>query len=107
MIAKLVTLGALVLLAALIPTGPPPAAGDAVTVRPLTFSMLFAGVTPSGADPRGIAFLDAQSGALRRTPRRTPIADLDSLPMPAWDLIDAAEVGKLRGYTLKDEGSRA
>jgi basic amino acid/polyamine antiporter, APA family len=44
-IAKLLTLGALVVLAALIPTGPPPAAGAAATVRPLTFSMLFAGVT--------------------------------------------------------------
>ena len=44
-IAKLLTLGALVALAALIPTGPPPAAGAAASVRPLTFSMLFAGVT--------------------------------------------------------------
>ena len=53
--------------------------------------LLFSGATPPpGPEPRGIAFLDAQSGALRKTPRRTPIADLDSLPMPAWDLIDAA-----------------
>jgi anaerobic magnesium-protoporphyrin IX monomethyl ester cyclase len=28
--------------------------------------------------------------AFGREPRRTPPADLDSLPMPAWDLIDAA-----------------
>ena len=26
---------------------------------------------------------------VRHTPRRAPIADLDSLPMPAWDLVDA------------------
>jgi anaerobic magnesium-protoporphyrin IX monomethyl ester cyclase len=39
---------------------------------------------------RGIASVDPQSGVVRKTPRRAPIADLDSLPMPAWDLIDAA-----------------
>jgi radical SAM superfamily enzyme YgiQ (UPF0313 family) len=50
--------------------------------------LLFSGAVP-GPEPRGIAFLDAQSGDLRKTPRRAPIADLDSLPMPAWDLIDA------------------
>jgi radical SAM superfamily enzyme YgiQ (UPF0313 family) len=27
---------------------------------------------------------------LRNTPFRAPLADLDSLPMPAWDLVDAA-----------------
>ena len=44
--------------------------------------------TPS-QEVRGIAFADPESGAIRHTPRRAPIADLDSLPMPAWDLIDA------------------
>jgi radical SAM superfamily enzyme YgiQ (UPF0313 family) len=39
---------------------------------------------------RGIAFVDPRSGAVRHTPRRAPIAELDSLPMPAWDLMDAA-----------------
>ena len=39
---------------------------------------------------RGIAFSDPQTGVVRHTPRRAPIADLDSLPVPAWDLIDAA-----------------
>ena len=38
---------------------------------------------------RGIAFLDPRSGQVRRTPPRAPIADLDSLPVPAWDLVDA------------------
>ena len=35
---------------------------------------------------RGVAFLD---GDVRYTPRRAPLTDLDSLPMPAWDLVDA------------------
>jgi radical SAM superfamily enzyme YgiQ (UPF0313 family) len=52
--------------------------------------LLLSGGTPPGPDPRGIAFFDPQFGTLRKTPRRAPIADLDSLPMPAWDLIDAA-----------------
>jgi anaerobic magnesium-protoporphyrin IX monomethyl ester cyclase len=38
---------------------------------------------------RGVAYLDAGSGVLRHTPPRAPIQDLDSLPMPAWDLVDA------------------
>jgi radical SAM superfamily enzyme YgiQ (UPF0313 family) len=49
--------------------------------------------TPSelpGPGLRGVAFRDPKSGAVRHTPRRAPIADLDSLPTPAWDLIDAA-----------------
>jgi radical SAM superfamily enzyme YgiQ (UPF0313 family) len=44
-----------------------------------------------GAMPlRGIAYRDPETGAVRHTPRRAPMTDLDSLPMPAWDLIDAA-----------------
>ncbi len=35
---------------------------------------------------RGAAFLDM--GQVRYPPRRPPIADLDSLPAPAWDLLD-------------------
>lgn len=43
-----------------------------------------------GAAPnRGVAFADAQSGQIRHAPRRAPLTDLDSLPAPAWDLIDA------------------
>jgi len=34
----------------------------------------------------GLAFM--QEGAVRRTGARAPIEDLDSLPTPAWDLID-------------------
>jgi anaerobic magnesium-protoporphyrin IX monomethyl ester cyclase len=51
--------------------------------------LLSGGAPPPGPELRGIAFRDPQSGAVRHTPRRAPIADLDSLPMPAWDLIDA------------------
>src|SRR5450759_2188052 len=51
--------------------------------------MLSGGDAP-GPELRGIAFRDPRTGAVRKTPRRAPIADLDSLPMPAWDLIDAA-----------------
>jgi radical SAM superfamily enzyme YgiQ (UPF0313 family) len=36
---------------------------------------------------RGLAFWDG--GRVRYTPHRAPIADLDSLPAPAWDLVDA------------------
>jgi anaerobic magnesium-protoporphyrin IX monomethyl ester cyclase len=38
---------------------------------------------------RGLIFRDPHSGALRHTPQRAPLASLDSLPMPAWDLVDA------------------
>jgi radical SAM superfamily enzyme YgiQ (UPF0313 family) len=44
----------------------------------------------SAAQIRGLTFRDAHSGTLRQTPRRAPLTDLDSLPMPAWDLVDAA-----------------
>jgi anaerobic magnesium-protoporphyrin IX monomethyl ester cyclase len=51
--------------------------------------LLLSGGTPSHG-MRGVAFLDKHSGEMRHTPRRAPITDLDGLPMPAWDLIDAA-----------------
>ena len=51
--------------------------------------LLSGGEVPPGHELRGIAFADPHSGKIRHTPRRAPIADLDSLPMPAWDLIDA------------------
>ncbi|MDD5656435.1 MAG: radical SAM protein [Elusimicrobia bacterium] len=35
----------------------------------------------------GIAYRDAE-GRIRRTPRRKRIMDVDSLPRPAWDLLD-------------------
>jgi anaerobic magnesium-protoporphyrin IX monomethyl ester cyclase len=38
---------------------------------------------------QGIAFLDPSSGKVRHTARRPPIANLDALPAPAWDLIEA------------------
>jgi radical SAM superfamily enzyme YgiQ (UPF0313 family) len=44
----------------------------------------------SAAQIRGLIFRDPHSGMLRHTPQRPPLADLDTLPMPAWDLVDAA-----------------
>ena len=44
--------------------------------------------TGSKEQIRGISFHDPHTGQVRHTPRRAPLADLDSLPMPAWDLID-------------------
>lgn len=37
---------------------------------------------------RGVAYLEEGVGALRHTPPRPPIQDLDALPSPAWDLLD-------------------
>ena len=37
---------------------------------------------------RSLAYSEA--GKVRYTPRRAPISDLNALPMPAWDLVDAA-----------------
>jgi len=42
-----------------------------------------------GPELRGVAFAEPQTGAIRHTPRRQPIANLDALPMPAWDLVEA------------------
>jgi len=39
-------------------------------------------------DVNGIAFR-GENGKIVRPPERAPILDLDSLPFPAWDLIDA------------------
>jgi anaerobic magnesium-protoporphyrin IX monomethyl ester cyclase len=38
---------------------------------------------------RGLAVLEPRSGSMQRTAPRAPIRDLASLPMPAWDLLDA------------------
>jgi anaerobic magnesium-protoporphyrin IX monomethyl ester cyclase len=39
---------------------------------------------------QGISFRDPPTGQIRHNPRTAPIADLDSLPPPAWDLVDPA-----------------
>lgn len=41
------------------------------------------------ADTPGLILLD-HAGALRRTAPRRGVSDLDALPFPAWDLVDAA-----------------
>jgi site-specific DNA-cytosine methylase len=38
---------------------------------------------------RGIAYLDPCTSELKHTPPRAPIENLDTLPMPAWDLVNA------------------
>lgn len=50
---------------------------------------------------RGLAWRDAASGQVRQTPRRAPLSDLDQLPMPAWDLVDA---GPYRAAWTKAHG---
>jgi hypothetical protein len=49
---------------------------------------LLAGNAP-GEQIRGIAFEDPVTGHVRHTAPRAPIENLDALPMPAWDLVDA------------------
>ena len=53
-----------------------------------TAAMLLDG-TGSASQIRGLIFHDPHTGTLRQTPRRPTLTDLDSLPMPAWDLLDA------------------
>ena len=48
-------------------------------------------LTRGGRDPRsirGLAFWDERTGEVVRTPVREFIEDVDSLPFPAWDLVD-------------------
>ena len=48
-------------------------------------------LTRGGRDPRsirGLAYWDERTGEVVRTPPREFIEDLDSLPFPAWDLVD-------------------
>ena len=47
----------------------------------------------------GLAFRNAD-GDVRRTPPRAAIEDLDSLPLPAWDLTDIDAYAKRRGMSL-------
>ena len=49
-------------------------------------------VEESTASLEGIAglVLPGRSGSVRHTPARAAITDLDSLPFPAWDLVDVA-----------------
>ena len=37
---------------------------------------------------RGIAYREPATGTLRINPKREPIQNLDTLPFPAWDLVD-------------------
>lgn len=57
---------------------------------------------PNVAQVAGIAYLDS-SGQIARTLPRPVIADLDSLPFPAWDLVDRDKYARIwrehHGYT--------
>jgi radical SAM superfamily enzyme YgiQ (UPF0313 family) len=56
-----------------------------------TMSELVASLLGEGSDPvrvPGVAYRERGNGLLRITPKRDAIADLDTLPLPAWDLVD-------------------
>ena len=46
--------------------------------------------TGAAEEIHGLAYLDRDSGRLRHTAARSPVQNLDELPVPAWDLVDAA-----------------
>lgn len=50
---------------------------------------------------QGLAYKRERDGEVIETPRRSVIRDLDSLPMPAWDLVD---INPYRHSWLKSEG---
>jgi anaerobic magnesium-protoporphyrin IX monomethyl ester cyclase len=74
-----------------------------------TLLELAAGRSPE--EVSGLAFRDKQTGQFRYTVPRRPAADLDALPLPAWDLIDATQyreawVRKHRFFSLNMISSR-
>jgi radical SAM superfamily enzyme YgiQ (UPF0313 family) len=60
-----------------------------------------------GSSPRnpaeipGLIYLDPVTGDLTRTPLRKLMADLDALPLPAWDMVDA---DRYRSLWMKAHG---
>jgi len=54
-----------------------------------TAGLLLGRLPGSASQIPGLIFRDPHTGTLRQTPRRATLADVDSLPMPAWDLVDA------------------
>jgi radical SAM superfamily enzyme YgiQ (UPF0313 family) len=58
------------------------------TICELTESLLRDGPVPAH-QVAGTAWRDSSTGQLHINARRAAIEDLDSLPLPAWDLIDA------------------
>ncbi len=53
------------------------------------------------AEILGLAYQDADTRQVRRTPRRPDLHELDALPFPAWDLID---VERYRAIWLERHG---
>jgi anaerobic magnesium-protoporphyrin IX monomethyl ester cyclase len=70
-----------------------------LTLAELMDSLSGRSTTPLGGIP-GLVFR-AQDGAEVRTPPRPVLRDLDSLPPPAWDLVD---VERYRGLWLRRHG---
>ena len=58
------------------------------------------------ADMEGISYRTADGG-LHRNPERPPIADLDALPWPAYDLFDMARYTSLQPATDAVDGARS
>lgn len=50
---------------------------------------------PAPAEIRGLAYLDEEGKTCLRTPPRPVLRDLDSLPFPAWDLVDLERYRRL------------
>jgi len=58
-------------------------------------------------DERGVSWRDAD-GTVVHEPDRAPPADLDALPMPAWDLVDHAKYrDKARSGVIRTKGDFA
>jgi anaerobic magnesium-protoporphyrin IX monomethyl ester cyclase len=68
----------------------------------ITLSELVASLTQKGKNIKainGLAF--TENGEIKRTPERPVLKDLDSLPFPAWELID---IDRYRELWLKHHG---
>lgn len=65
----------------------------------LTFLELLRAIAHGGDlnGVQGIAFREKGNGAVAQTPPRPAIEDLDSLPFPAWDLIDLEAYTPFKG----------
>lgn len=53
------------------------------------------------AEIHGLIYFDPVTRDLTRTPLRKPMADLDALPLPAWDMVDA---DRYRNLWIKAHG---
>jgi radical SAM superfamily enzyme YgiQ (UPF0313 family) len=63
----------------------------------VTFAELLDRLPDDAADVPGV--VTRRNGELRRASAREPISDLDTLPYPAWDMIDVAAFRRFHGAT--------